>query len=282
MNLSQYRRKQRSITQRIVALVLGVFDTVAFGEVSEPQWRLLMDLIYPEVEKARKESAELAREFYDSEREAHGLDPHPVYLAGTNRDVFHSEMEPYRKDLSRKGADGKDVSRATLGVARSVENAGRKTIIEAVESDDVSFEQDEGDEVTFEGGGPSSKAKTDQKVRGWARVPTGDETCAWCLMLCSRGPVYRDAQKAGAATGHYASLDAYESGVGVEMNEWHPGCDCKVVPVFDDKNWEGRDAYTSMYAEWLYFTQDYDGKDKLRAFRRALERGEVDLSKLPK
>jgi len=32
---------------------------------------------------------------------------------------------------------------------------------------------------------------------GWARVPTGAETCAFCLMLASRGGVYHTAQTSG-------------------------------------------------------------------------------------
>ena len=32
---------------------------------------------------------------------------------------------------------------------------------------------------------------------GWARVPTGSDTCAWCLMLASRGATYRTAETAG-------------------------------------------------------------------------------------
>ena len=43
-------------------------------------------------------------------------------------------------------------------------------------------------------------------VRGWARVATGDETCAWCLMLVSRGPVYHSAKKAGSKISSKALL----------------------------------------------------------------------------
>ena len=50
----------------------------------------------------------------------------------------------------------------------------------------------------------------------FARVPTGTETCTFCLMLASRGAVYRTRKTAG------------------EWRHFHRGCDCKVVPSFED------------------------------------------------
>ena len=49
----------------------------------------------------------------------------------------------------------------------------------------------------------------------FARVPTGTETCAFCLMLASRGAVYHSRKTAG------------------EWRHFHRRCDCKVVPSFD-------------------------------------------------
>lgn len=49
----------------------------------------------------------------------------------------------------------------------------------------------------------------------FARVPTGTETCAFCLMLASRGAVYHTRKTAG------------------EWRHFHRGCDCKVAPSFE-------------------------------------------------
>ena len=49
----------------------------------------------------------------------------------------------------------------------------------------------------------------------FARVPTGFETCAFCLMLASRGAVYHSRKTAG------------------EWGRFHRGCDCKVAPSFE-------------------------------------------------
>ena len=49
----------------------------------------------------------------------------------------------------------------------------------------------------------------------FARVPTGIETCTFCLMLASRGAVYHTRKTAG------------------EWRHFHRGCDCKVEPSFE-------------------------------------------------
>ena len=49
----------------------------------------------------------------------------------------------------------------------------------------------------------------------FARVPTGFETCTFCLMLASRGAVYHTRKSAG------------------EWKHFHRGCDCKIVPSFE-------------------------------------------------
>lgn len=55
----------------------------------------------------------------------------------------------------------------------------------------------------------------------FARVPSGGDTCKFCLMLASRGFVYH-TEKAASSFDHY-----------------HDGCDCKVVCSWDDGGAEG-------------------------------------------
>lgn len=58
-------------------------------------------------------------------------------------------------------------------------------------------------------------ARRDRRNPRFARVPSGFETCDFCLMLASRGAVYWTAETAGA------------------MNHYHANCDCRLVPVWD-------------------------------------------------
>lgn len=61
----------------------------------------------------------------------------------------------------------------------------------------------------------TANALRDPRARRFARVPRG-KTCAFCMILASRGFVYTTARAAG------------------EMNRYHDDCDCQIVPGFAD------------------------------------------------
>ena len=67
----------------------------------------------------------------------------------------------------------------------------------------------------------------------FARVPTGAETCDFCLMLASRGFVYSSEMSAG----------------GVKLNHYHSGCLCRVVAGWDGDDVEGYDT-RDIYKRW--------------------------------
>ena len=58
-------------------------------------------------------------------------------------------------------------------------------------------------------------AKRDPLKPKWARIPAGDETCEWCIMLASRGFAYSSKEAASHS---------------------HANCDCRVVPSWDKDN----------------------------------------------
>ena len=72
--------------------------------------------------------------------------------------------------------------------------------------------------------------RRDPKRVRYARVPTGAETCDFCLMLASRGFVYQSEGTAGAGHTHYA-------------------CDCRCVPGWDGMEVEGYDP-DAIYDRW--------------------------------
>lgn len=76
----------------------------------------------------------------------------------------------------------------------------------------------------------------------YARVPTGAETCDFCLMLASRGFVYRSL----AAASHF-----------------HSGCDCRVVPSWRAFEVDGYDP-DALRARWV---EAVDAKAEERAER---------------
>ena len=86
--------------------------------------------------------------------------------------------------------------------------------------------------------------RRDPKSVRYARVPTGAETCDFCLMLASRGFVYQSESTASAS-------------------HVHSHCDCRITPGWDGMEVEGYDPQ-AIYDRW----QDaIDSKARERAER---------------
>lgn len=82
----------------------------------------------------------------------------------------------------------------------------------------------------------------------WARVPSGAETCGFCLMLASRGFAYASERSASekAEGGHY-----------------HPNCDCRVVVSFNGSDIEGYDP-DELYRQWKRGERDREMRKQIR------------------
>lgn len=92
----------------------------------------------------------------------------------------------------------------------------------------------------------------------WARVPTGNETCSFCLVLASRGADYHSKRSAGSR----------EFG---EENLFHGDCDCDVIRLgrFDEypEGYLPEDIF-NMYDESAKRVGRNDLKAVLHDFRR--------------
>ena len=274
----QYAAAQAVISAAVAAYVLSFVSNFAYQALPLARWIELLRLLYPEIERRREQSASLARSFYDSQRELFvpGLPTNAQDLEPYQFDWFVQAMEPVRQQMSVENSTQGALAAMTLRAVREVELAGRRQIIHAVENDTqlteyitatpqerekLRFPDDVRDELLGILGGsqvaPKPKLRSVQTandVQGWARVATGDETCAWCLMLVSRGPVYSGADTAGLSrdmteTAYVRMYNSYDLATYGEkiteeglFDEWHTGCDCIVVPVFNKKNWFGQDA----------------------------------------
>lgn len=280
MNADEYAVRQAVISAAIVNYVLGFGKFFTRPALSIKDWLSLLGILFPEIKQRREESAALAREFYDSQRGLHHPDlaRQDRFLEGTDFQHFVQSMEPARARMSLADSPDHAVGQLALQAVREVENAGRRQIIHSVEEDEAPM-----------------------PVKGWARVATGRETCAWCLMLISRGPIYMGADTAGLdlpddevaelfkkAGGDLAQFHEFTSDY---MEEWHPGCDCKVVPVYKYEDWPGHDEWKKAEKLWISASKEADGllesgesrttnrnKETLNALRRRLDRGEVDMS----
>ena len=280
MTPEQYAALQAVITAKAVNYVAGFTKLFLPFKMNVKEWLGLLELLWPAVKQYRDESADLARTFYDEQRDmwhpevpnlARELEPYEFKW-------FVQDMEPARKLMSVEEATPKAVEAVQLRVARAVENGGRRQIIHAVEADyqleDVpqpeapvsapaerkrsvsvsdliaELERDIADAEAKKALPIEQQVEKLGSVRGWARVATGKETCEWCLMLVARGPVYSSARNAGLQIDD-SDIVLGDSALNASMNEWHAGCDCKVVPVFKEGSWVGADAQRRALDIWI-------------------------------
>lgn len=313
MNPDEYAAQQALISASIVRYTLTFGQLFAHPKLTVQEWLSLLSFLYPQVEFHRQQSATLARQFYDSQREQHhpDLPRNDRILEGYSMDSFIRDMEPARKRMSQAESPQDAVGQVAAQAVRAVENAGRQQIIHAVEDDtDLAELQEQAvAEREEQGKKPEDTAPEERVVRGWARVATGRETCAWCLMLISRGPVYLGADSAGLDLADAevkakwdeagADLQAFFDSIDGHMEQWHPNCDCKVVPVFKVESWPGKAESEAALELWKKATlqaneeliEDPDrthtaGKNKgkkftaneraLNALRRALDDGQIN------
>lgn len=122
--------------------------------------------------------------------------------------------------------------------AAATEGAVRALVQSVVETGSTErFARKLGDRVDYEVKKAASdcvefNALRDPVKPKWARVPSGAETCSFCIMLASRGFAYH-SQK--SAEGKYHG---------------HAGCDCRIVPGFNGMDVEGYDT-AELYQKYL-------------------------------
>jgi len=146
--------------------------------------------------------AVLAAEFYDGLRELEvGTRIGAVANSGRNRDATEGAVRAFAQKL----VDGKPEQFVELCLER-LDYEGKVAASQTV----------------------LNNARRDRFKPRFARVPTGTETCDFCLMLASRGFVYH--------------TEAAESHA-------HSGCDCRTVPSWRAEAVEGYDP-DALYDQW--------------------------------
>lgn len=104
-----------------------------------------------------------------------------------------------------------------------------------------------------------NQAKRDPLKPRFARIPSGVETCMFCLMLASRGFVYTSADAAGA-DGHY-----------------HPNCDCRIVPGFKGMDVQGYDP-EGLYARYMDCVDTLDDDGLYRQYKTLSDEHRVRIN----
>lgn len=272
----EYNAAEQYLLAQALAFAILFFTPWLSVPMTDVQWFSLIDQLFPYVQRLRLLSSIAARDYYDKARAVFLRDNtvdldrlpttrnsevdrserlelpddgrHDMFLADFEPEFLHVALEEVKQEFKKEVTRDSAASQAAAIVGREVMNGGRKTLIQAVPDD--------------------------RQAVGWARVQGGNESCAFCWMLISRGPVYHSAESAGF--------------IGIGMDEWHPNCDCQVVPVFDkNADWPGKDDWIAAEELWKEATKGLSGKGKkkngeeyesyaqYRAFRKALADGIV-------
>ena len=241
MSLAAYLYAQGLIARTMVRLATSLLQQ--FGVPTTQQQRArLAHIAYPKVELARRQSYVLA--VRNMAHSAPGVEPaalRPYTPAAIEKILADVTEAPPRSRVRVSGGDTAVLDQVTrrskvtvtgqfgARLARHADAAGREAVVDTAERG--------GDGV------------------GWARVLSGAENCARCVMLASRGPVYKSRESAGGG------------GRG-----FHDHCDCRAVLVRKGNDWEGREAFELYEALWGEATKGYNGHAAELALRRELDR----------
>lgn len=219
----------RSLTAAVKLLLQALTTLIERSprDMTDKQWAEFVRVVYILIVQARNGSAIDAGRQFQAEARKHGDDLVPVQMPYYDTRALDDALtRTVREPLRNRDTTVQMVQRrAAAAVERHVIQAGRDTTVKlAVASEAI----------------------------GWARVLTGAENCAFCVMLASRGPVY-GSEKSAKFT--------------ADMKRYHDGCDCRVVAVYDRKSWPGRDAYREALRR--YGDAPSEG-GKLNGLRRSL------------
>lgn len=113
------------------------------------------------------------------------------------------------------------------------------------------------DKFVKEPGRDTIAASASEAGIGYARVPFGAETCAFCLMLASRGAVYQSRESAGI--GH----------------EFHGDCDCVVTPIRDDNDFPKGYDPDALYEQYAAARRDAHSGDPAQILAAMREREDI-------
>lgn len=201
--INEYTRGINELSEGMRSELAAKLEMVDFNDIATARSQVL-ELMRIYCTGATDAAAVLAARFYDLARE---------YLLGATD--YTALVMSGREDLPTDIA----VS-AILKQSKTVE----QIITGLTGRLDFEVKRAAGDCI-FENG------RRDPRKPKYARVPSGAETCPFCLMLASRGFVYTTKLAAG------------------DLNHYHANCDCRIVPSWGKGSVEDYDP-TEYHDKW--------------------------------
>lgn len=227
-----YSRSLNDVSDRGRAALEEALDKVDFTQDVASIREQVISIMQTYCGASATMSARLAAEFYDGLRAEFGID-----------DGYQAVVEPLVEPEATEGAvrafmqdlvDEKPVEQFIGKCSDRLDYESRKSANRCIQRN----------------------VSRDPKKPKWARVPTGTETCTFCIMLASRGFVYGNEDLASHA---------------------HANCDCRVVPSWDKTRAavEGYDP-DALFDRWKKF-EAIDNRDDLTwAERKMLKLATID------
>lgn len=263
MTSQDYRKRLTFLGRILRRLVQALLDSYNPRQpVTDAQLADLTNRIYPVVMRTREQMRVAALDLHEETTGRRPIvDPQPYPRPWLQELLKQKFQIPWNQAI--QGGHPVDKKKATEGlqavVQHTAEYAARRTTLYAIEND-----------------APIERTERDERDTGYARVIQGEYTCAWCIMLASRGPVYTKQE-----------YDAWQANHQVYMDEFHFKCDCILVPVerSREKEWDGYDEWKTYEHAWARITKGYAMKDAVNAWRRHFreaERRGVDPITMPR
>lgn len=208
-DVEEFRRALAAVSELAVADLDDFLRTISLSR-AVPARDAILRFMPALTTRYGEVAAVLAAEFYDAQRA----------LARVGGGYTAQVVEPVAAELV--------VERTRFGAAHLFTNSPQGIIpfLELIADEYV--KQPARDTI-------AAAAARDPMRPKWARVPSGMETCDWCVVMASRGFAYHSRSSAAAA----------------ELTKYHGGCDCALVVDWSpDPRLEGYDPsrYYEIYS----------------------------------
>ena len=186
--VENYSNALNVVSERARAALVDALSQIDYSADVASIREAVIAIMQPACGASSTMAARLAAEFYDGLRARFGID-----------DGFMAEVDSLREADATDGAirafaqdlvDGKPHEQFIGKCVDRIDYETRRAANECM----------------------AYNARRDPKKPRWARIPTGVETCDFCIMLASRGFVYHSEETASHA---------------------HSSCNCRVVPSWD-------------------------------------------------
>lgn len=186
--VENYSRALNVVSERARAALVDALSQLDYTADIADIRNAVIAIMQPACGASATMAARLAADFYDGLRAQFGIDDGYMAQVDSQRvpEATTGAVKAFVQDL----VDEKPVEQFVGKCVDRIDYETRKAANECV----------------------AANAKNDPKKPRWARIPTGVETCQFCIMLASRGFVYHTEETASHA---------------------HSSCDCRVVPSWD-------------------------------------------------